>query len=644
MRLRAFLLSFVSFGAACSSDSSLPTQPTHDITPGAPPGWAGALTSNFTVGSDRTAKRSGQSGLYLGVAVAVPNAGAAVVQSIRAEPYRGKRLRLSAWVTHYNVVGPAIGLWMRVDAPGAVVAFDDMHGRSVAGSASEWHQISVVLDVAKNAERIAFGAAVEGQGTLYVDDMRLEEVGLDVPSTNMFTQPQAAASNDSTSLVLAASQLPDVPSNLDFEAVLAPSPSAVDWVAQHASPLATSDPNASLSDLAPLKAMIGNAHIVGLGEGTHGTREFFRMKHRILEYLVTEMGFTRFAIEATSPEANDVNRYVLRGEGNPRIALSRLYFWTWNTQEVLDMIEWMRNWNSRAGSKEQVQFLGFDMQSPGTAIDSVVSYLRRIDPPNASLAVDRFFCLDAYRNRGEIIPLGPAFYGARTSDADKAKCARGLQEISDTVRANRNAYVARSSSDEYELRLHDARLVQQFEGMASVAGNTAAGGRARDQYMAENVQWIRDQAPAGSRIVLWAHNGHIGRFTGSMGGQLQAKYDADYVPLGFLFGRGSLNAVGVTGSGGPRPWTALQIPGNSLEALFSATNKFSSLLDMRTVASGGAAAAQLTAPIPVRSIGAVFDPSVETLYFQRMKFPDAFDLMVYIENTSASTLLPFVYR
>jgi hypothetical protein len=94
------------------------TQPTHDITPGAPPGWAGALTSNFTVGSDRTAKRSGQSGLYLGVAVAVPNAGAAVVQSIRAEPYRGKRLRLSAWVTHYNVVGPAIGLWMRVDAPG----------------------------------------------------------------------------------------------------------------------------------------------------------------------------------------------------------------------------------------------------------------------------------------------------------------------------------------------------------------------------------------------------------------------------------------------------------------------------------------------------------------------------------------------
>jgi erythromycin esterase-like protein len=162
------------------------------------------------------------------------------------------------------------------------------------------------------------------------------------------------------------------------------------------------------------------------------------------------------------------------------------------------------------------------MQSPGTAIDSVVSYLRRIDPPNASLAVDRFFCLDAYRNRGEIIPLGPAFYGARTSDADKAKCARGLQEISDTVRVNRNVYVARSSPDEYELRLHDARLVQQYEAMASVAGNTAAGGpRARPIHGRECPVDSR-QAPAGSRIVLWAHNGHIGRFTGSMGGQLQA--------------------------------------------------------------------------------------------------------------------------
>src|SRR5215211_3726211 len=137
-------------------------------------------------------------------------------------------------------------------------------------------------------------------------------------------------------------------------------PETIDWLSRNATTLTTTDPSASLTDLEPLRQMIGSAHIVGMGEGTHGTREFFLMKHRILKFLVREMGFTHFAIEATSPEADDVNRYVLTGEGDPRKLLSHLYFWTWNTQEVLDMIEWMREWNSTAPQSQRVQFLGFD--------------------------------------------------------------------------------------------------------------------------------------------------------------------------------------------------------------------------------------------------------------------------------------------
>src|SRR6185312_15568712 len=124
-----------------------------------------------------------------------------------------------------------------------------------------------------------------------------------------------------------------------------PAPAAVTWLRKQAIPIATAEAGNGFDDLQRLKKVVGNARIVALGEGTHGTHEFFQMKHRLVEFLASEMGFTLFAIEANLPEAARVNDYILNGRGDPREALKGLYFWTWNTQEVLDMIEWMRAFN-----------------------------------------------------------------------------------------------------------------------------------------------------------------------------------------------------------------------------------------------------------------------------------------------------------
>lgn len=131
------------------------------------------------------------------------------------------------------------------------------------------------------------------------------------------------------------------------------SPAIVAWLQNHTVPFNTSKPGSGFEDLMPLKQIVGDARIVSLGEATHGTREFFEMKHRILEFLVKEMGFNTFAIEATWPESNLVNNYIQTGEGDPARLLAGLFFWTWNTQEVLDMILWMR--------ENRVSFHGFDM-------------------------------------------------------------------------------------------------------------------------------------------------------------------------------------------------------------------------------------------------------------------------------------------
>jgi erythromycin esterase-like protein len=152
----------------------------------------------------------------------------------------------------------------------------------------------------------------------------------------------------------------------------------VSWVRENARPFDTTDPTADLADLAALDSIVGDANLVGLGECTHGSREVFQMKHRIVEYLVTRKGFRTFAIEANMPEAARVNEYVLTGQGIPRELIRGMYFWTWQTQEVLALVEWMRAFN--ASARGPVQFAGFDMQTPDTAAAIVRRFVERVEP------------------------------------------------------------------------------------------------------------------------------------------------------------------------------------------------------------------------------------------------------------------------
>ncbi|HUD72672.1 MAG TPA: erythromycin esterase family protein, partial [Dongiaceae bacterium] len=152
---------------------------------------------------------------------------------------------------------------------------------------------------------------------------------------------------------------------------------AVDWVRRTAIPLTSVEAGHGFEDLQPLKKIVGDARLVSLGEATHGSREIFQLKHRMIEFLATEMGFTIFAIEANMPEAYRLNDYVLKGEGDPAALLKGMYFWTWDTEEVLAMIRWMREFNQ--SGKGRIEFTGFDMQFPAVAAGIVSTFVAEQD-------------------------------------------------------------------------------------------------------------------------------------------------------------------------------------------------------------------------------------------------------------------------
>lgn len=160
-----------------------------------------------------------------------------------------------------------------------------------------------------------------------------------------------------------------------------------EWVRGNAIRLTTPEAGHGFADMEPLKKVVGNARIVSLGEATHGSREFFQLKHRMLEFLATQMGFSIFSIEANMPEAYKLNDFVLKGEGDPATLIKGMYFWTWDTEEVLAMVRWMREFNK--SGKGRVEFTGFDMQMPNVALAIVKDFVAKADPdyvPSLGLA------------------------------------------------------------------------------------------------------------------------------------------------------------------------------------------------------------------------------------------------------------------
>lgn len=411
--------------------------------------------------------------------------------------------------------------------------------------------------------------------------------------------------------------------------------SQVAWLKQALVPLSSTSPTDDLSDLEPLRAIIGDARIVALGESTHGTREFFTMKHRILRFLATEMGFTGFAIEATWPESNRVDRYVRTGVGSVDTLLSGLYFWTWNTTEVRDQIEWMRSFNAGGGS---LGFYGFDMQSPGMALENLRRFILQVDPASEPQFTSDVACLQLYANN----PQGrsPARYRDLPATY-RLECGLKLLAARARFHDRRDSYIAASSAQEFEIAAHSIEIALQFHYTDHIF--------VRDSAMAENATWVLDHLGPSARIVLWAHNAHVRSAPGWMGQHLRQKYGTSYVRIGFAFGTGGFNAVpfshalgGVT-TGQVQAHTAQTIAPLSYEHYFSTAGVPHFLIDLRDRQAGADSAQWLAGPRLHRSVGATWDPAADHFYWVQRAFPADFDVMIYIHQTLPSTLLPFQY-
>jgi len=137
-----------------------------------------------------------------------------------------------------------------------------------------------------------------------------------------------------------------------------PTPAQLESLRQYVYPIRTVVPDGGDdSDLEVLKTVLGKTSIIGLGEATHGTREIFQLKDRIIRYLAENMDFDVFSIEDQFSEAMEVNRYILRADTVWNKGIRQGFF---VTEETREMVEWMRRYND---GQQKIRYTGFDMQT-----------------------------------------------------------------------------------------------------------------------------------------------------------------------------------------------------------------------------------------------------------------------------------------
>ncbi|MBI1897775.1 MAG: erythromycin esterase family protein, partial [Acidobacteria bacterium] len=516
--------------------------------PGKVPAWWFVPQGLLNAGYSAELRREGcKSGLGCAVVLAPENGAmpfANLMQRFDAAPYRGKLVRLRAWVRlDTRAPGDRAQLWFRVDRGGGQMGFFDNMGNRPITSA-EWRACEIEGEIDEDAGYINIGLMSVGKGRAWIDGLSLDVAPVSAASEAVRRQIQELygridatyerrdfdavlrlALPDATAGFMGMKQplrvlvdmmrarlkpdskiasrtrvtsvemrgdtaLVSVSSDLKFSSAgeeralvnvsrdswvrvpdgwrlkestqvssrpVAPPTSAeatarlAAELKRYAAPLKTVEAGNAMGDLAAFGRAVGDARIVSLGEASHGTKEFFQIKHRLLEYLVKEKGFTVFAIEANWPESLAVDRYVKSGEGDPKAALAGMYFWTWNTQEVLDMIEWMRAYNKAAG-KAVLSFTSFDMQTHRVAAAQALEYLRKFLPGEAKAAEAGFGEVDK-------IPRG------QMSAPHAAAAAEQAEKVVALFDARREALVKASSPEAWRNARQAAEIVRQAAAM-----------------------------------------------------------------------------------------------------------------------------------------------------------------------------------
>jgi erythromycin esterase-like protein len=417
---------------------------------------------------------------------------------------------------------------------------------------------------------------------------------------------------------------------------LDPRPVLADAIRANAQPLGAGRPD----ELDPVLDLIGDAPLVFLGEGTHGTHEFYELRQQITRRLIEEKGFRAIAIEGDWPDAACVDQYVRGGSGTARAALSEFRSfptWMWGNDDVLAFVRWLRHFNeSRPAGEPRCGFYGLDLYSMFASMEAVIAYLERRDPAAAEVARQRFACF-------EPVSANMQVYAFLVHAGTIESCEKEVLAVLDDLRRRREALARQSKDYEFFSAEQNALLASAAESfyLAMLRGDPDSW-NVRDRYMFDTLERLRTYLGAEAQIVIWAHNTHVGDYRATdqaregyinIGQLARERFGAETVLVGFGTYEGTVTAA--TAWGGP-PELKVVPPAaaGTYEDLFHQVGEPRFFLPLRSLRDRPAAS--VLDRRSERAIGVVYNPAFEHYgnYFAA-NLAEQFDGYVFVDRTTA---------
>lgn len=414
----------------------------------------------------------------------------------------------------------------------------------------------------------------------------------------------------------------------------------------------------SVKDPVPEKMIraAGNKRFILIGEATHGTAEFYRIRAEITKELIRQGLCDIVAVEADWPDAYRVNRYVCNRtedkDGSEALSdFERFPTWMWRNTEVLDFIEWLRDFNKNRKTEIPCGFYGLDLYSMTASIEAVINYLDKIDPAEGQRARERYACFGQFNN-------DPRSYGLAASSGVLDSCEReAIAQLMD-MKQKALTYLERDGAfagDEFFSAQQNAEIVSKAEeyyrAMYRGYPNTW---NLRDRHMfttLENLyRYFSLKTERAVKAVVWAHNSHLGNAAATdmeqrgefnIGQLAKEKYGNECVNIGFSTSYGTVTAA----SDWDALWEtkAIRKPlSGSYEELFSRLREKQFYIDLQSHNVANA----LQDKRLQRAIGVIYRPETERYsHYFHSSLPQQFDFIIHIDETSALEALPaFAHR
>ena len=389
----------------------------------------------------------------------------------------------------------------------------------------------------------------------------------------------------------------------------------------------------------PIVEQAAGARFVLIGDCTHGTDEFYGERAALTRRLIAEHGFDAVAVEADWPDAYRVNCYCRSAsdDSSAEEALSdfrRFPAWMWRNTQVLEFVEWLHDQQPGVG------FYGLDLYSFHASAEAVIAYLDEVDPEAAARARGRYACFDHAADDGQAYGYAASRGGAEPCEDEVVEQLLDLQRRAAEY-ASRDGRVA---ADRYFYAEQNARLVRNAEAYyRTMFHGRVSCWNLRDRHMAETLAALTEHLSSDgrpARIVVWAHNSHLGdaratemgrRGELNLGQLVRQRYGRDSALVGFSTYTGSVTAASDWGDPAQTKRVRPGLEG-SYEALFHSFGMPRFLLSLE---EGRLPPAILDERLQ-RAIGVIYRPETERLsHYFHARLAEQFDAMIHIDETRA---------